>query len=78
MHVTFPANRRCVAENLCHRANRVLNVAFRLPLCFEFFLRIQRDRGQDGSRPGSEIFGGKLFSGKGVLEGSELTIDTKC
>ena len=35
MDVTLPANRRRVAQNFCDRADRVLDVGFRLLLRFE-------------------------------------------
>ena len=63
MNVAFSANRRRVAENLGHSADRRIDVRLRLLLCLEFLLRIQGDRAQDCSRPCPEIFGAEIFAG---------------
>src|SRR5439155_98999 len=44
MNVAFPANRRRVAENLGHRADRGFDVRLRLLSVLEFFLRIEGER----------------------------------
>ncbi len=62
MNITFPANRRSIAENFCDRADGVFDVPFRLLLRFKSADRIERDAAKHRSRPGAKVFGGEIFA----------------
>ena len=62
MHITLPADRWGIAENLRHRADRVFDVRFGLLLCFKSADNVECNPAQHGSRPGPKVFRGEIFT----------------
>ena len=63
MHVAFSANRRCVAEAGRDACDGGAHIPFRMRRTVEALDLPQRQRRQDGSRPGAKILGGDVLSG---------------